>query len=295
MNSFYVYVHRRATDGRIFYVGKGRGRRAHAVGRNPHWHNIVKKHGHTVHFVDQGLDEATAFELEQFMIAFCGRDTLCNMTDGGEGTSGWVPSVVTRARIGAKSVGRFFSPETRLKISVGNKGKVLSDETKRKLSLAAIGRDIGPIGRAKISAASTGRKKSVEDCAHHSETMKGNQLAKGNVMSAKVREKMKLAHVGRKVSPEVKARMSESAKARWALPESQARRELVGAVRRGKSMSLEQKEKLRVAAHAQFADPDARAKHQASVDARVARQRLQKPKWPIPGRETRQITMRGAL
>lgn len=58
MNDFYVYVHRRATDESIFYVGRGRKKRAHSTGHNPHWRNIVKKHGRTVHIVDENLDEA---------------------------------------------------------------------------------------------------------------------------------------------------------------------------------------------------------------------------------------------
>lgn len=35
---FYVYLHRRATDGRVFCVGKGHGKRAwRTEGRNPKW------------------------------------------------------------------------------------------------------------------------------------------------------------------------------------------------------------------------------------------------------------------
>ena len=51
-NNFYVYVHRTADTGRIFYVGKGTKNRAWTKGsRNLHWRNIVNKHGYTVEIV----------------------------------------------------------------------------------------------------------------------------------------------------------------------------------------------------------------------------------------------------
>ena len=44
--NFYVYQHRRADDGGIFYVGKGKGKRAgERAKRNPFWKNIAAKHG----------------------------------------------------------------------------------------------------------------------------------------------------------------------------------------------------------------------------------------------------------
>ena len=48
-NNFYVYVHRTADTGRIFYVGKGTKNRAWTKGsRNLHWRNIVNKNGYHV-------------------------------------------------------------------------------------------------------------------------------------------------------------------------------------------------------------------------------------------------------
>ena len=45
ISEFYTYFHTRNDTGKVFYVGKGKGRRAHEPGRNPHWKNIVAKHG----------------------------------------------------------------------------------------------------------------------------------------------------------------------------------------------------------------------------------------------------------
>jgi hypothetical protein len=89
VKDFYVYLHRRATDGCVFYVGKGAGRRAwQKTSRNKHWKNIVKKHGLTVEIFQSGLQEWAAFEFECDLIALYGRQNLCNLTDGGEGPSG---------------------------------------------------------------------------------------------------------------------------------------------------------------------------------------------------------------
>lgn len=57
-SDFYVYLHRRATDGRVFYVGKGVSTRAWRKDkRNQHWKNIVKKHGYIVEIVQDGMQE----------------------------------------------------------------------------------------------------------------------------------------------------------------------------------------------------------------------------------------------
>lgn len=94
-HEFYVYLHRKATNGEVFYVGKGNGVRAYGKNsRNRFWNYIVKKHGLVVDIAYQGLQEWYAFELEQELIAYYGRKdlglgNLCNMTDGMEGASGY--------------------------------------------------------------------------------------------------------------------------------------------------------------------------------------------------------------
>lgn len=90
---FYVYLHRRKTDGKVFYVGKGTRYRAYSdLRRSDYWKRIVAKYGYTVEFYATGLQEWYAFELEKELIAYYGRENLCNLTDGGEGSSGWIPN-----------------------------------------------------------------------------------------------------------------------------------------------------------------------------------------------------------
>ena len=98
---FYVYAHKRATTGEIFYIGKGNGRRAYDKQmRNRYWHHIVNKNGYTVEIVQDGLQEFAALELERDLIALHGRKDcklgpLVNGTEGGDGGSGIILSTET--------------------------------------------------------------------------------------------------------------------------------------------------------------------------------------------------------
>jgi hypothetical protein len=138
MKEFYVYIHRRATTGEIFYIGKGTDGRARLEGRNRHWINIVKKHGYSVEFVQIGLQEWYAFELEIELIALYGRrdlglGPLVNMTDGGEGICGYEHTQESREKIALTSKGRRLTNEARKKIS-----KALADPIKKELRSKAI-------------------------------------------------------------------------------------------------------------------------------------------------------------
>lgn len=86
---FYVYVHRKISDGTIFYVGKGRGDRLYKKsGRSKHWLNTASKHGFYWQLVECDLSESDAFIKERILISKLGRSRLTNGTDGGEGWSG---------------------------------------------------------------------------------------------------------------------------------------------------------------------------------------------------------------
>ena len=168
---FYVYIHCRASDGRVFYVGKGSGQRAYvSQGRNRYWMNIVKKHGLTVSIIQEGMQEWWAHELECELIALYGRETLCNLTDGGDGTSGRIVGEnekrLKRERFigqpgrqwtqeqrdaqGKRATGRKHSQETRNKVSAAKKGK---PQPCAKFAMSK------PESRAKVSAAKKGQKR----------------------------------------------------------------------------------------------------------------------------------------
>ena len=45
MNEYYIYFHINKTTGKVFYVGKGKDRRAwRKEGRSYYWNNIVNKY-----------------------------------------------------------------------------------------------------------------------------------------------------------------------------------------------------------------------------------------------------------
>lgn len=82
---FYVYVHRRKTDDKIFYVGKGTGTRIHSnSSRNAHWHSVNNKHGRYSEVIKSGMTCSEACLLEKDIIAKIGIENLCNKSAGGE-------------------------------------------------------------------------------------------------------------------------------------------------------------------------------------------------------------------
>lgn len=66
--NFYVYEHIRNDNNTVFYVGKGRGKRAYYSRRNEHHDRIVDKYEFTVHIVKDNLTEQEAYDLEKELI-----------------------------------------------------------------------------------------------------------------------------------------------------------------------------------------------------------------------------------
>lgn len=163
INGFYVYQHKTADTGMVFYIGKGTARRGGferaytANKRSKFWQSIVKKHGVIVEVLELFPTEEEAFNRERQLISIHGRmiegGSLCNLTAGGDGHSGFSPSPETRAKLslavsGEKhpNWGRKLSQETcrkkseTLKSSPHNlKGKKLPNWWKRKIAATKIG------------------------------------------------------------------------------------------------------------------------------------------------------------
>lgn len=109
---FYVYIHKKKTDGEVFYVGKGRGHRAWITTyRSDFWNKVYNKHGRDVELVAEKLDEKTALDLEKELITFYGRrdlgmGTLVNLCDGGKGPTNFVVTQEYRDNVSKRVSGK---------------------------------------------------------------------------------------------------------------------------------------------------------------------------------------------
>jgi DNA polymerase III gamma/tau subunit len=83
---YYVYGHYKKDTGELFYIGKGTKKRAWLKRRkNPHWSNVVNKHGLEVRILEDFLTEEQAFQREKELIEEIGLENLTNLTEGGQG------------------------------------------------------------------------------------------------------------------------------------------------------------------------------------------------------------------
>lgn len=185
---FYTYIHRRASDGQVFYVGKGHAKRAWTtVNRNPHWVSTFKKHGLIVEVVAYWFSEEAAFDHEKVLIAEYRNSglKLCNKTDGGDGTSGFK-----------------FSDESREKLSIARRKRIITEETKLKMSESNKGHKVSAETRAKISAWHTGRIVSAETKVNISKSKLGT------IITAEQRKKISIAMTGRYINEETRKKIS---------------------------------------------------------------------------------------
>jgi hypothetical protein len=163
-NKFYVYEHWRPDKGVCFYVGKGTGPRAWSLkfNRNRHHLAVISKLtalglAVDIRIIARDLTSADALVLEVERIAFYGRETLTNQTDGGDGQNG--ASDETREKLRRSHKRRLeldphaldylfavprrpITEAIRAKISAASKGKKLTAEHRAKLSVATQGRDM---------------------------------------------------------------------------------------------------------------------------------------------------------
>lgn len=185
-NRYYVYLHLKKTDSTVFYVGKGTANRAwnfkHRT--NPHWQHIYAKHGCDVVIVARDMPEVCALSLERALIRVYGK-TLCNLTDGGEGASGYVHTEVGRKKMSEAWVGRVITDEWRANMSRVRKGKPHSAEHVRKQAQAQMGKTYSDETKAKIGAAQKGKTISEAHLAAMSKKIEcGNGMSFPSVSAA---------------------------------------------------------------------------------------------------------------
>ena len=182
-NNFYVYMYLRE-DGTPYYVGKGRGRRAYSKARQI----PAPKEKSRIVFSKQNLTEEEAFQHEIELISLYGRKDngtgiLRNLTDGGDGVSGYI-----------------MTEETKRKMSESLKGKTPSEETKRKLSEAGKCRTHSEETRKKLSEGMKGNTWNIGRTHSEEAKKKMSELAKGKIHTEETKRKISKARKAREIS-----------------------------------------------------------------------------------------------
>lgn len=134
--NFYTYAYLRE-DGTPYYVGKGTGKRAW----KKHFKVPVPKESRRIQLLHTDLTEDQALLLEKQLIAQHGRKDLgtgilINRTDGGEGSTGYVPTDEIKYLCGSSFRGKKQTKEHNEKRANANRGKKRTEETCRKISEA---------------------------------------------------------------------------------------------------------------------------------------------------------------
>ena len=172
---YYTYAYLRE-DRTPYYIGKGKEDRIYSKQKN------IKppKDKSRILYLKQNLTEEEAFKHEIYMIDVFGRKDLGtgilhNRTDGGEGSSGCIPSEETKRKLSEVNKGRIVSEETRKKISETSKGKTLSEEHIKKISEANKGHAVSEETKRKMSEAHKGNTLLEEHKRKLSEVRKGRK------------------------------------------------------------------------------------------------------------------------
>jgi hypothetical protein len=207
---FYVYEHIRNDTGAVFYVGKGSGHRAkHGVNRGVYWDRVVNKAGgYSINYPVKNVDEELSLLAEMELIDQYRKTgvQLVNVSAGGEGTTGWIPTEETKRKIGlANKTTPKASGE-----SHGMYGKKHTAESLAKMSVSQNAREWGE------NHPFYGKHHSDESKAKISANRKGKALGEANHFYGKThteetRAKISKANTGRIVSNETKAKKSASA------------------------------------------------------------------------------------
>lgn len=168
----YVYAHIRQDKLEVFYIGIGltddlQYSRAYSKkNRNIHRKNIVNKSLYTVVILHKCLTEQEAKDKEIELIAMYGRvnsgtGKLCNLTNGGDGSNGCIPTDTARLNMSIAQKNRKRNP--------------ISDETKLKISNSLKGKKMTTESSIKKSNKMKGKKQSSETIAKRINTRKNNQ------------------------------------------------------------------------------------------------------------------------
>jgi hypothetical protein len=207
---FYVYEHRRKDTGAVFYVGKGCGQRSKNLhNRGLYWCNVAKAAGGiNITYPVINVDEEMALLAEMELIdAYRKRGIrIVNISDGGEGTTGWAPTEETKRKIGEANkhtpkasgerhgmYGKKHSEESLVKMRESQKGLRAGERH------PMFGKNHTEEARAKVAESKKGKCVGSENPFY------------GKTHTAESLKKMADAHLGKKASDNTRAKQKASA------------------------------------------------------------------------------------
>ena len=194
---FYVYRHL-TDDSRVFYVGKGDGKRTlSATKRNKKHRRITKQHGCQIDIMWETDDEEAAYAYEVQLISFFETFTAdwkngieCNFTLGGEGFRG------------------NHTASSKRKMSIAKKGKPLSKQHRMNLSAANKGRKVTAVACANVSKSLKGKSKSPA----HIIAMSKSRLGKKDSLETRAKKSLAKKGIPKTEACKVKLSLAKSGK-----------------------------------------------------------------------------------
>ena len=234
MESFAIYgLYDEAEPLAIRYIGQTIERRYKArlrehvtdclrdATRSACWIRSVIRRGGVIgsSVLDVASSKEQANDLERYYIARARSMgiKLTNLTEGGDGTLGWIPSDKRRSEMAIHAAvvwtGRKHTEATKLKMSEAHKGAVVSSEARSKISRAFSGRKLSAEHIQKVSEALRGKSKSR---AHRARLSKANKVSLRAIASSmanlKKAQEVTAQYAGKRAAalrtPEARARMS---------------------------------------------------------------------------------------
>jgi hypothetical protein len=89
-DKWYIYIHKKRSNGDVFYVGLGRYNRCNQINqRSNYWKSVFDKHGRSIEIIYNGLTKDEAIQHEISLIDKYKNEgvRLCNLTNGGDTSS----------------------------------------------------------------------------------------------------------------------------------------------------------------------------------------------------------------
>lgn len=137
----YVYQHIRRDTNEVFYIGIGKSpkRMMSKNYRNKHWYNIINKTEYYGEILFENISWEEAKIKEKELIKKYGRKdlnegSLVNMTDGGDGTCGYIHTEEWKSQNSLRSKGKTIPEYQKDSVKKYMSNRLITEDFKRKVS-----------------------------------------------------------------------------------------------------------------------------------------------------------------